>query len=104
MKINFKRKYEDDGVRWSVVLVDFLTYLSKKYGYTIDAFDLQALPEMIQQDRLAELVNSKHSIEANRAFTSQVVTTMRAKQRANSYRKVKKECWKAMDIFDKEKD
>lgn len=59
MEIKFKKEYPDETC-WSEVVQDFLTKLSKQYGYNIDQYDLLAMPEMTIKDRLAKLSNSNH--------------------------------------------
>ena len=56
MKIKFKKEYSDDVV-WSRVVLDFLKYLSKKYGYTIDSYNVAALPEHEIVEKLGDLYN-----------------------------------------------
>lgn len=54
-KIQFKKDYEDDA-RWTEILSDFLEYLSKKYGYTIDEYSLYSIIWSIRINKLSPLL------------------------------------------------
>lgn len=68
MEIKFKKKYEED-TPWSVVLMDFLAILSKQYGYTIDEYFLQTMPERVKIDLLSPLVDA-HNKAALELYTN----------------------------------
>jgi hypothetical protein len=92
--INFTAKYED-GTRWTMVLSDFLAYLSQEYGYTIDEYNLMYSNWSMKVDRLCPLVDKRNKVAAN-LLSYYADGEIKQRKQAEEMRKEAKETFEAL--------
>lgn len=94
MEIKFEGNYPDE-TRWTVILAGFLKYLSLKYGYTIDEYNLMYSNWSMKIDRLAPLVDERNAV-ATTLFKFYIDGEMREREQADKYREEAKAAHKAL--------
>lgn len=96
MKIKFEKKYED-GTNWSVIVTDFLQYLSEKYGYEIDEYSMLRMVNSAKMDRLSEVA---WGVKKGRGRAEEVNT--KAAEMFSYFAQKDVEMWKLANELQKE--